>query len=125
MQLALLIGLGGFLGTIARYLCGQWIGSTQFNQAGFPYGTLIVNLIGCFIIGLIYGWFEKQSVTTSDWKLILTAGFCGGFTTFSAFAIENIQMIRDGNWFMAILYIFISVMVGLMLTFGGITLMKS
>lgn len=127
MQLILLIGLGGFLGTIARYLIAQipFISSTpKGNLKSFPIATLIVNLVGCFIIGLIYGWFEKQSVSTSDWKVILTAGFCGGFTTFSAFSIENIQLIRDGHFLMAILYIFSSVLLGLLLTWGGISLIK-
>lgn len=123
MQLVLLIGLGGFLGTIARYLTGQLI-SRQFTPS-FPYSTLIVNLLGCFLIGLIYGWFEKQHLATNDWKLILTAGFCGGFTTFSAFSIENIQLLRDGHFGMSILYIFSSILLGLLLTIGGITLVKS
>ncbi len=123
MQLVLLIGLGGFLGTIARYLTGQLI----FRQVtpSFPYSTLIVNLFGCFLIGLIYGWFEKQHLATNDWKLMLTAGFCGGFTTFSAFSIENIQLLRDGHFGMSILYIFSSILLGLLLTIGGITLVKS
>lgn len=123
MQLVLLIGLGGFLGTIARYLTDQLI-SRQFTPS-FPYSTLFVNLFGCFLIGLIYGWFEKQHLATNDWKLILTAGFCGGFTTFSAFSIENIQLLRDGHFGMSILYIFSSILLGLLLTIGGITLVKS
>ncbi len=126
MQLMLLIGLGGFLGTIARYTCAQLpflAGNSKSNN--FPFATLLVNLFGCFVIGLVYGYFEKQSVTDSDWKLILTAGFCGGFTTFSAFSIENIQMMREGHYLMSILYIFSSVLLGLLLTWGGITLIKS
>lgn len=123
MQLVLLIGLGGFLGTIARYLTGQLI--LRQVSPSFPYSTLIVNLFGCFLIGLIYGWFEKQHLATNDWKLMLTAGFCGGFTTFSAFSIENIQLLRDGHFWMSILYIFSSILLGLLLTIGGITLVKS
>ncbi|MBK7443388.1 MAG: fluoride efflux transporter CrcB [Bacteroidetes bacterium] len=123
MQLVLLIGLGGFLGTIARYLTGQLI--LRQVTPSFPYSTLIVNLFGCFLIGLIYGWFEKQHLATNDWKLMLTAGFCGGFTTFSAFSIENIQLLRDGHFGMSILYIFSSILLGLLLTIGGITLVKS
>ncbi|MFZ1633222.1 MAG: fluoride efflux transporter CrcB [Chitinophagales bacterium] len=123
MQLVLLIGLGGFLGAIARYLTGQLI--LRQVTPSFPYSTLIVNLFGCFLIGLIYGWFEKQHLATNDWKLMLTAGFCGGFTTFSAFSIENIQLLRDGHFGMSILYIFSSILLGLLLTIGGITLVKS
>jgi len=126
MQLVLLIGLGGFLGTIARYSCAQlpFLAPNQKSN-NFPFATLLINLIGCFLIGLIYGYFEKQSVNSSDWKLIITVGFCGGFTTFSAFSIENIQMIREGHFLTAILYIFSSVLIGLLLTWGGIALIKS
>ncbi len=123
MQLALLIGLGGFLGTIARYYTGHLI--YKFVQVQFPLATLIVNLSGCFIIGIIYGWFEKQHVVSSDWKLILTAGFCGGFTTFSAFTSENIQLLRDGQIGPAILYIVISVVAGLLLSYGGMQLIRA
>ena len=88
MQIVLLIGLGGFFGTIARYLIGSLF--TNYTKPNFPFATLTVNLLGCFIIGLIYGWFEKQQLDSTDWKLILTAGFCGGFTTFLAFFISKI-----------------------------------
>ena len=123
MQLVLLIGLGGFLGTIARYLSSLAI-SKAFPES-FPYSTFIVNLIGCFVIGLIFGWFEKNPSGSNDWRLILTAGFCGGFTTFSAFSIENIQLLREGHYLMAILYIFSSILVGLLLTFSGMFIVKS
>lgn len=123
MQLILLIGLGGFLGTITRYLIGQLLNTSEKNH--FPFATLLVNLTGCFLIGILYGWFEKNQIGSNDWKLILTAGFCGGFTTFSAFSIENIQLIRDGHWLMAILYIFSSILFGLLLTWGGFALTKA
>mgnify|MGYP003391374083 FL=1 len=123
MQIVLLIGLGGFFGTIARYLIGNAF--TQYSKPNFPFATLTVNLLGCFLIGLIYGWFEKQQLNSSDWKLILTAGFCGGFTTFSAFSMENIQMMRDGQTLMAILYIFSSLLFGLLLTWLGMSLTRT
>lgn len=122
-MLAIFIGLGGFFGTIARYYSGQLI--HRFELLNFPFATLFINLTGCFIIGLIYGWFEKNHIPASDWKMVLTAGFCGGFTTFSAFSIENIQLIRDGQYTPALVYIFLSVVVGLALTYGGILLMKN
>lgn len=123
MQIVLLIGLGGFFGTIARYLIGNVF--AHYNKPQFPFATLTVNLLGCFIIGLIYGWFEKQQLDSTDWKLILTAGFCGGFTTFSAFSMENIQMIRDGQTLMAILYIFSSLLFGLLLTWLGMSVSRT
>ncbi len=123
MQLILLIGFAGFLGTIARYLSGQLI--YQFLPVSFPYGTLIVNILGCFIIGLVYGWFEKENIYSNEWKLIFATGFCGGFTTFSAFSIENIQLLRDGQFGFALLYIFVSVVIGISATFGGVSLIKN
>lgn len=123
MQIVLLIGLGGFFGTIARYLIGNVF--THYNKPQFPFATLTVNLLGCFIIGLIYGWFEKQQLDSTDWKLILTAGFCGGFTTFSAFSMENLQLMRDGQTLMAILYIFSSLLFGLLLTWLGMSLSRT
>ncbi len=123
MQIVFLIGLAGFFGTIARYLTGRLV--ENILPLSFPYGTLIINLIGCFIIGIIYGWFEKENGASNDWKLILTTGFCGGFTTFSAFSIENLQLLRDGHYGYAILYIFVSVVIGISATFGGVSIIKN
>ncbi|MBK7035933.1 MAG: fluoride efflux transporter CrcB [Chitinophagales bacterium] len=123
MQLVLLIGFAGFLGTIARYLSGQLI--YKFLPIAFPFGTLIVNILGCFIIGIVYGWFEKENIYSNEWKLIFATGFCGGFTTFSAFSIENIQLLREGQFGIALLYIFVSVVIGISATFGGVSLMKN
>jgi len=123
MQLILLIGFAGFLGTIARYLSGKLI--YQYLPVSFPYGTLIVNILGCFIIGLVYGWFEKENLFSNEWKFIFATGFCGGFTTFSAFSIENIQLLRDGQFGFALLYIFVSVVIGISATFGGVSLIKN
>lgn len=123
LQAILIIGTGGFIGTILRYLCGQMINTG--NTSGFPFATLMVNLLGCFAIGVAYGYFEKHAMAVSDWKNFLTIGVCGGFTTFSAFSLENLQLMRDGNYGLAILYIFISVVFGLGLSFAGLQLFKS
>lgn len=118
----LFIGLGGFIGTVLRYLSGQYV-SKLFPQE-FPYATLCINLIGCLAIGLVYGYFDKSLTNTSTWKSFLAVGVCGGYTTFSAFSIENLQLLRDGHFGSAILYIFISLIAGLALTFGGYMAMK-
>lgn len=123
LQLLLLVGLGGFLGTILRVGAGSWLG--KYTAGGFPLGTLVINLAGSLAIGYIYGYFEKEGIASTQWKLILTAGFCGGFTTFSAFSIENLQMLRDGQYLLAIFYIFISVLLGLLLTYAGLSWAKS
>lgn len=118
MKTILLIGSGGFLGSIARYglqhLMHRVIPST------FPFGTLLVNIIGCFAIGLIYGALGKSSWLTEDWKLFLAIGICGGFTTFSSFSHENIKLLQDGQAFQALLYIAASVIIGLTMTYIGI-----
>jgi fluoride exporter len=116
-SLVLIIGVGGFLGTIARYLGVQLI-DNKLNSS-FPWGTLLVNLTGCFLIGLIYGLNSKNELLAKNWRLFLTTGFCGGYTTFSAFALENILMIHQKAIPSAVIYIFASVIVGLLATLAG------
>jgi len=117
------IFLGGGFGTLVRYGIGTQV--SGLSKSSFPIGTLAVNLIGCLIIGLIYGYFEKHQETQSDWKLILTIGFCGGFTTFSAFSIDAIQLVKGGNLLLAILYIFSSVFIGILLSILGWQIAKN
>src|SRR5512133_976796 len=93
----LLIGTGGFLGSISRFLTSKYL-QNMFPSA-FPFGTFFVNITGCFLIGLIYGISERSALFTTEWKMFLAVGFCGGFTTFSAFANENIALLRDGDFF--------------------------
>ena len=107
----LLVAIGGGTGSMLRYLCQRWL------NLQFPWGTIAVNLAGCFLIGILWaislkGWDESR-------KLLLITGLCGGFTTFSAFTQENIQMIMDDRWFTAILYVIMSVAGGLLATFAG------
>jgi CrcB protein len=117
------IALGGGLGTILRYVVGKY--TTENNHSGFPLGTLLVNLLGCLLIGVIYSYFEKHHSNDSDWKLILTVGFCGGFTTFSAFSADNLQLMRDGRIDQALLYTAVTVFGGFLLTYLGTLLIKS
>lgn len=118
----LLVGTGGFLGSISRYMVSR-IMQNSFPSA-FPYGTFVVNITGCFLIGLIYGLSERSSLLTSGWKLFLAVGFCGGFTTFSTFANENLALLRDGEFFNFILYAGLSVLLGLAATFLGVSITK-
>lgn len=120
LRTILFIGTGGFLGTVARFLFSKL--SQQMFQTTFPIGTLIVNLTGCFILGIIYGLMERGELFSSDVRLFLTVGFCGGFTTFSTFAFENANMLRDGNFTQVALYTGISVIIGIAaLIAGGVT----
>jgi CrcB protein len=90
----------------------------------FPFGTFIVNITGCLLIGLIYGISERSSLITPEWKMFLAVGFCGGFTTFSAFANENLALLRDGDFFHFMIYTGLSIFLGLTATFIGVLVTK-
>ncbi len=121
MKLVLLVGVGSFIGGTLRYLATQFIQNKFLSS--FPYGTLGVNIAGCFLIGLVFGLSEKTNLP-AEWRLFLAAGFCGGFTTFSAFSNETLALLRDGQFWSAALYVSASVFFGLLATFAGITLFK-
>jgi fluoride exporter len=118
----LLVGTGGFLGSISRFLASRLIQNNW--PATFPFGTFFVNISGCFLIGLIYGISEKSSILTSGWKMFLAVGFCGGFTTFSTFANENLALLRDGDFFHFLLYTGLSVFLGITATFLGVVITR-
>jgi fluoride exporter len=122
ISLVMLVGAGGFLGTIARFVAVQFIDSRI--SANFPWATLAVNLSGCFLIGLIYGLNANEAVLSRNWKFFLTTGFCGGYTTFSAFALENFVLLEQRMIPSSLLYIIISVVAGIASTFLGIFIGK-
>jgi fluoride exporter len=117
LKQVLLVGLGGGIGSIARFLCQKYI--YEWHPHTFPFGTLIVNVAGCFIIGLIFGLGEKSQVLSAEWRLLLATGFCGGFTTFSTFAAENIGLLKNGQFLWFALYTAGSVIVGILATWIG------
>ena len=116
-KLILIIGTGSFAGGVLRFLISRFVQSSILST--FPYGTFVVNLLGCFLLGLLYGLSEKGDVLSNEWRIFLTIGFCGGFTTFSTFAGENFAMLRDGNYFFFSLYTAASVFLGLLAVFAG------
>lgn len=118
----LLVGLGGGVGSIARYACQRSIYSLYPHA--FPFGTFAVNIAGCFLIGLLIGLIEKGSMIKPELRLLLLTGFCGGFTTFSAFAAENIQLLKDGRLLYFSLYTAGSVVLGILATFAGLAIAK-
>jgi CrcB protein len=118
----LLVGTGGFLGSISRFLASRFI--QEKLPLSFPLGTFLVNMTGCFLIGLIYGYSERSSLLTSGWKMFLAVGFCGGFTTFSTFANENLALLRDGEFFYFLLYTGLSIFLGITATFLGVIITR-
>ena len=106
----LIIAVGGSIGSVARYLTVK--GVDQKMNAVFPYGTLTVNLIGSFLIGLFYMLALRKIGMTENWRLFLGAGFCGGFTTFSAFAWENFSLFQQKMLGTAFLYTSVSLVAG-------------
>lgn len=119
MRIFLLI-LFGSVGTLARYAMG---GLVQ-HRAGssFPAGTLAVNLLGCFLLGGVAEYALQHLAIPPDWRIGITVGFFGAFTTFSSFAYESSRMIEDGDWVKMVLYVSVSVVGGLLLTMTGIHL---
>jgi fluoride exporter len=118
----LLVGTGGFLGSISRFLASRLV--QNYLPAAFPFGTFFVNISGCFLIGLIYGLSERSSLLTTGWKMFLAVGFCGGFSTFSTFANENLALLRDGDFFHFLLYTGLSVFLGITATFIGVLITR-
>lgn len=122
LKILLAIGSGSFLGGISRYLLSRAVQNSVVSA--FPYGTMWINIFGCFLIGLLFGLSERGSLTSNKLRLFLTVGFCGGFTTFSAFSLENMTMLRDGSFLHFTLYASLSIFLGLAATFGGHALVK-
>ena len=116
MKSFLLVFVGGGLGSGLRYLIT--IAMNQYSKF-FPFGTFTVNILGCLLIGLILGYAQKENTLTSNQTLLLATGFCGGFTTFSAFANENLELIKNGEIFNLSLYTIGSIIVGVLAVFTG------
>ena len=116
MKSFLLVFLGGGLGSSLRYLLT--IAMNQYSKV-LPFGTFTVNMLGCILIGLILGYAQKENTLTSNQTLLLATGFCGGFTTFSAFANENLELIKNGEIFNFSVYTICSILVGILAVFIG------
>tara|TARA_S200000501_G_scaffold357699_1_gene381614 strand:- start:626 stop:994 length:369 start_codon:yes stop_codon:yes gene_type:complete len=116
MKSFLLVFLGGGLGSGIRYLVT--IAMNQYSKV-LPFGTFTVNMLGCLLIGLVLGYAQKQNTLTSNQTILLATGFCGGFTTFSAFANENLELIKNGEIFNFSFYTISSVLIGILAVFIG------
>ncbi len=116
----LLVLLGGGIGSVARYLLSYFLNKN--NNTNFPWATFIANGFGCLLIGFLFGYIQKNNLQNETLKLLLITGFCGGFTTFSTFSLENIQFIQNQNYNLAIIYTLTSIFVGFLAVIIGFKL---
>ena len=116
MKGIIFVGIGGAIGSVIRYILGS-VGAHYFKGT-FPLATFITNFLGCIIIGLLIGYFGKNTELNPQLKLLLITGFCGGFTTFSTFAAENVQLMENGNYGL----LFANVVGSVVLGIGGVIL---
>ena len=121
LKTMLAVGAGSFMGGAARYLVS--LAMKGINK-GFPWATLTVNLVGCFLIGLLWGVFSKNGTEGSNWALFLTVGLCGGFTTFSTFSKEALVMLQGGNIWGFSGYVALSIIAGIALVAMGYFLVR-
>ena len=110
------VGMGGFVGAVCRYLMGLL---PIRNPQGFPAITLLVNVIGAFAIGCIVAWATKDTDLDPRWILFLKTGICGGFTTFSTFALETTDLLSAGKVGIAVTYVVLSAVLGVLAVFAG------
>lgn len=116
----LLVGAGGFIGSILRYLLSGWVQQSA-KTLDFPYGTLAVNVIGCFVIGFLAQLAESRGMFTSESRLFVFVGILGGFTTFSSFGNETLNLARDNQMMNALANIGANVVIGLFAVWLGRT----
>lgn len=116
------IGLAGFIGTLTRY----WMSGIVARRYGetFPAGTLVVNLFGCFLVGLLFYILQERFLVNETLRTVILIGFLGGFTTFSSFGLQTFTLLQDGEFGLAVLNVSVANIVGLVLVCGGYTLAK-
>lgn len=117
MQQLLIIGFGGFIGSILRFLLSRLNLSVHFLS--IPVGTLLINILGSLAIGFLAGMATKSELIPANMRLFLMVGVCGGFTTFSSFTLENMTLLQNGQYFSAFVYIAASILLGLTAVFAG------
>ena len=119
MKEIFLVAVGGGLGAVVRYQIGLWMLAAS-QSARFPLGTLVVNVLGCLAVGLVWAWTDRMSVWSEELRLALMIGLFGGFTTFSAFGLETVLMIKRGALGLAGIYVAASLLLGGLSVWAGI-----
>ncbi len=123
VRVIIFAGIGGFLGTILRFIISRYF--QVYTYSSFPWGTFWINIIGSLLIGILYGIFEKGDFIAPEWRIFLTVGFCGGFTTFSTFSNEGFLLLQNREFFQLAVYAGLSLFFGLMAVFFGRLIVKN
>lgn len=114
----LIVGIGSFAGGVLRYILS--VGLSKLGRlSAFPIGIMVINILGCFLIGVLYGYFKSKATTDPVLPLLLMTGVLGGFTTFSTFSFETVQLLQQNEWLKAALYVVGSVGVGVVACYLG------
>lgn len=113
-----MVGVGGGLGSIVRFWLGSYIGGKMGTR--FPYGTLVINVSGSFLVGLVLALLTAKTHWSPNWRYLIPIGFIGGYTTFSTFEFETLRTMQDGQLGFALLYVALSVCAGFVAVWGGI-----
>jgi len=126
MKIWILVFLGGGVGSLCRYLMSRWISGNFLTNYPF-FGTLIVNITGCLLIGFFVFYFTESRFgpDSLNWRLLLVTGLCGGYTTFSSFSLENMQLIENRQLFTFVTYTFASLLFGFLATYAGILVARN
>ena len=123
LRTILLVGAGGFIGSVMRYLVQYFV--EKDVSSTFPYGTLIANVAGSFIIGIVFALAEKGNLMSSEWRMFIAVGICGGFTTFSSFAYNNFIMLKENSYGPFFINVFGSLFLGILAVYLGVVVVRS
>jgi fluoride exporter len=122
LRMIFLAGSGGFIGSVMRYLVQYYMEKNL--ESTFPWGTFIANVAGSFIIGMVFALAEKGNLMNAEWRIFLAVGICGGFTTFSSFAYNNLSMLNERAWGSLFLNIGGNLFLGILAVYLGIILIR-
>lgn len=123
LRTILIVGTGGFIGSVMRYLVQVFV--EKGLSSTFPWGTFVANIVGSLIIGIVFGLAEKGSLLSAEWRMFLAVGICGGFTTFSSFAYNNLNMIKEGSFGQLLWNVGGSLFFGILAVYVGIVLVRA